>query len=140
MAVIIGFLDLSVDIGQVRYARRNLQLAADAAAVAAAMELKSCAGTTNCSVTQAATQTNCSSTAATGLVLSLNNPACALGTADPDHSNNAYVEVVMTQPQTTYFARIFSVNRVPLAARTEVASSLVEAAALLVPQKSMRDK
>ena len=88
MAVIIGFLGHSVDIGQMRYARRNLQLAAD-----------------------------------------------ALGTAAPNHSNNAYVEVVPTQPQTTYFARIFSFNSVPVAASMEAPSSRVEAAAVLVPQK-----
>ncbi len=40
MVVLIAFIGLSVDVGHLRYAKRQLQAAADAAALAAAMEVR----------------------------------------------------------------------------------------------------
>ena len=48
MAVIIGFLGLGIDVGNLRYAKRKLQLAADAAATAAGMEIYQCGATVGC--------------------------------------------------------------------------------------------
>lgn len=49
MIVIWGFLGLGIDLGHLRYMKRQLQKLADAAAFAGAMELSYCSGASNCS-------------------------------------------------------------------------------------------
>ena len=56
MVAIVGFLALAIDVGQLRYAKRQMQMQADAAALAAALELNACAGSTNCAAMQSAAQ------------------------------------------------------------------------------------
>jgi Flp pilus assembly protein TadG len=133
MAVIISFLGLAVDVGHIRYVKRNLQLAADAAALAGALEVQSCLGANDCSALQAAAQNaltenglsgstviaNCASTAGSGLTVMVNNPACALGAADPNYNKSGYVEVIASESVPTYFARIVGWNNVPISARAE---------------------
>ena len=137
MVVIIGFLGLAVDIGQLRYARRNLQLAADAAALAAAMEIKACGATANCAAMQTAAQnalvengiatstlvTNCAPAPAAGIVISVNNPSCSIGAADPNAGKSGFVEVVVSQPQPMAFAKLLGFNNVPVSARAEAGAS-----------------
>jgi uncharacterized membrane protein len=43
--VLLGFMGLGLDLGYLRYTKRQLPKAADAAAIAGAAELTSCAGT-----------------------------------------------------------------------------------------------
>src|SRR5580692_822630 len=90
MVFLLGILGLAIDFGHVLYVKRNLQKAADAAALAAAIELRTCGATTNCAAMQAAAQsaltenglsatttlTNCSGTAGSGITLTINNPVC----------------------------------------------------------------
>jgi Flp pilus assembly protein TadG len=135
MSVIITFLGLAIDVGHLRYVKRNLQMAADAAALAAALEIQPCGGTSNCTAMQTAAQdalaengftgstvvTNCSSTAVTGLKLMINNPACALGTSDPNKGQGSFVEVEVTQPTSTYFGGLVGWKSVSLIARAEAA-------------------
>ncbi len=137
MAAILGFLALAIDVGQLRYTKRQLQMQADAAAIAGALELGACAGTANCSALQSAAQgaltengvstsslvTNCGTPSATGVTLSVNNGPCALGSTDPNQGNPAFVEVVLTKQQPTYFAKVLGFNNVPIAARAEAARS-----------------
>ena len=56
MIAILAFLGLAIDVGHLRYVKRQLQIAADAAAVAGALEIQSCGGTKNCSAMQVAAQ------------------------------------------------------------------------------------
>lgn len=135
MAVIFAMAGLAIDVGQLRYAQRKLQSAADAAALAAGLELGYCGGSTACSaMTGAAKQalaengyavanllTQCSTTTASGLTLTVNNGPCAMGSAsaDPNYGNANYVETVVSQSRLTYFLRIFGFTSVPLTARAE---------------------
>lgn len=133
MAVIMGFLGLAIDVGHLRYAQRNLQTEADAAAIAAGLEIRICGGTPNCSAMQAAATnslvenditgatvvTNCASSASTGLTMSINSPVCALGSADPNAGKSNYVEVVLSKTERTYFARVLGWDNVKLTARAE---------------------
>ncbi len=48
MIVIWGFLGLGIDLGHLRYMKRQLQKLADAAALAGAMELSHCGGASDC--------------------------------------------------------------------------------------------
>lgn len=49
MVTMLGFLGLVVDLGYVRYMKRHMQKLADAAALAAALELSACGSTPDCS-------------------------------------------------------------------------------------------
>ena len=132
MVVLIGMLGLSVDVGMLRYQKRQLQNAADAAALAGALELAACGSTQNCAALQAAAQdalkengltgstllTNCAKSSATTLLLTVNNPPCALST-DPNYGNNSVVEVVVSYAVPTMFARIFGIQSVPILTRAE---------------------
>jgi Flp pilus assembly protein TadG len=132
MVVIVGFMGLALDVGHFRYVKRNMQNAADAAAMAAAVEVRLCGGTANCAVMRTAAQkamsengfpattvlTNCSGTAGTGVTLMINNPSCAVAT-DPNLGKTNFAEVVVTDQVPTYFARVLGINTVNVAARAE---------------------
>jgi Flp pilus assembly protein TadG len=134
MVAIIAFAGLAIDVGSLRATRRHLQAAADAAALSAALAVPSCgAGVTNCAAVQTAAsssltengltggaiQTNCTSSSGTGLALTVNNPPCMLGTADPNQGNAKYVEVLASQTQATNFASILGFASVPITVRAE---------------------
>ncbi|WP_263378073.1 pilus assembly protein TadG-related protein [Granulicella paludicola] len=133
LVMLVSFIGLAIDVGNLRYQQRKLQAAADAAALAAALELQSCGTSHNCSAMQtaasksvtenaytgAALVLNCGATASSGLTLMLNNPVCANGSSDPNASNTNYVEVVMKQYKSTYFASLLGFTSVPVVARAE---------------------
>ncbi len=135
MVGIMGFMALAVDVGQLRYQRRNLQRVADGAALAGALEMASCYGTPNCTNMQNAAKSaaiengltpdtvviNCATPPTTGTILIINNPPCAQGSADPNNGKSAYVEALVTQPQPTLFAGLLGTTSVALAARAEAA-------------------
>ena len=132
MTVLLGFLGMAIDGGQLRYQKRHMQMAADAAAQAAALEIATCAGVVNCSAMKTAAQSallengftglsllsNCSPRAGTLLELTINNPPCAT-TSDRNLGNMAVVEVVVSRPVPTVFARLVGVTSVPILARAE---------------------
>ncbi len=133
MLVIMAFLGLAIDVGHLRFAHRNLQTAADAAALAAGLELRTCSTVANCPAMQAAAKNalvengftgasfiaNCASAAGTSLTLMLNDPPCELGTRDPDNNNSRYVEAVVSKQERTYFARLLGYDHITLKARAE---------------------
>jgi len=135
MTLLISFMALAVDVGHFRYMQRNLQTAADAAALAAANEIRICGGMQNCAAMQTAAQsaltengytvdnfvTNCSAQPSDGLTLMINNPSC-YNTSDPNRSGTqklTYAEAVITQHVPTYFGRIIGLNSVVASARAE---------------------
>ena len=134
LAVITSFIGLAIDVGHIRYVKRNLQTAADGAALAAALEIQPCYGVPNCPAMQTAAQTaasengatgsvlvtNCGPTGSTGTTLIVDNPPCMMAT-DPNTGKNNYVEVLVSQVVTTYFARLAGYNNVPVQARAEAA-------------------
>ena len=131
MIALVGILGLSVDAGVLRYQKRQMQNAADAAALAGALEVSACGGTANCSAMQSAVQSsltengltgsflsNCSARTGTRLEITLNNPPCALS-SDPNRNVSSFVEVVASEPVPTVFARVLNVNSVAILARAE---------------------
>lgn len=133
MVVLVACLGLAVDVGHLRYEKRHLQQAADAAALAAGLELNVCGTSHNCTAMQRAAQTaasengyppaattlSCASSGITGVVLTINNPACATGATDSNNGNPSYVEVVMTENVSAYFAPVIGFNSFPIAVRAE---------------------
>lgn len=134
MVVILSFGALAIDAGQLHYMQSKLQAAADAAAIAGALEISYCGVTKDCTAMQTAAKaaltengftgstlyTQCA-TAGSGLTITVNNGPCALGstTKDPNYGSASYVEVVVTQPQPTYFARLVGVSSVNITVRAE---------------------
>jgi hypothetical protein len=133
MVVVVAFVGLAVDVGGLRYSEHKLQMAADSAALAAALEVTPCQGTHACSAMQSAAQSalnengytgssmvlNCASMTGSGLSLMLNDPPCFRGAADPNSGKSGYVEAVVGATAQTYFARLVGYNNVPLTARAE---------------------
>lgn len=136
--MLVSFMAVAVDLGSMYSAQRKLQTLADAAAMAAALELPACGTTANCQIMQAAagaavtsdvtgntlasTVPQSCSAAATGsgpgVTMTINNAPC-LNAADPNLGVKTYVEVVLTQPHQTYFANIFNIPTVNISARAE---------------------
>ncbi|MFC5860848.1 Tad domain-containing protein [Acidicapsa dinghuensis] len=135
MVLLLAFAAIAVDVGRLLYIQRQLQTAADAAAVAGAIELQQCGTTANCSTMQTAAKsalaennlsvsssnllTQCATGSTTQLTLTVNNGPCALGASDPNHGNTKYVEAVVAEPVITLFAGILSVKSFNISARSE---------------------
>lgn len=138
MTMLISFLGMAIDVGNLFYTQRQLQTLADSAAMAGALEASACSGTNNCAVIQTAATTalteggsstptlflQCASASGTGLLLTINNGPCALGTSDPNNANANYVEAVVSKQTPTFFAKIFGVNTFNISARAEAGKSV----------------
>jgi len=137
MVALLAFLGLGLDMSYLRYMKRQVQRAADAAAIAGAAELPTCQGTADCTAMQTAVTdslkenmfnttptitTGCSPTSG-NLVIAINNPPVCLGSSDPHYGDNDYVEVMMWQVEPLNFARVFGVNSETMGARSEAALS-----------------
>lgn len=135
LAGILAMAGLAIDVGQLRYEKQRLQMAADAAALAGALELNSCAGTANCPALQTAAkdaltengftvgslETNCATGSGTGLTITVNNGPCALGAEDPHAGNTNFVEVIVSETEPTYFAGVVGIPSVAIKTRAEAA-------------------
>jgi Flp pilus assembly protein TadG len=140
MTIIIAFLGLAVDVGHLRLVRRNLQTAADAAALAGALEVRICGGVANCPAMQTAAKnalvengltvasanvtTSCPIPTTAPLSMMISNPTCVNGAKDPNAGRLNYVEVVLSEQVKTRFARIVGFNNVPVSVRAEAARGI----------------
>jgi hypothetical protein len=108
MAVMLGFVAFAVDVGNLLRARRVLQTAADSAAIAGAAEY-------NIGDWSSAAKVDASQNGVTdgtsGAVVTV-NPA---PTSGPHEGVPGYVEVIVSQPQRTFFLSVL--NPTPVAAR-----------------------
>jgi Flp pilus assembly protein TadG len=134
MMVILGF---AVDVGRLRQVKCNVQNAADAAALAAAIEVRNCGNTSNCASMQSAVQdamaengmtatamlSNCSGTAGSGVTVTVNNPPCAIA-SDPNRGMTNYAEAIVTEQVTMMFARFAGMQTVTVSARSEAGRGL----------------
>jgi hypothetical protein len=101
MAVLIGFLAFAIDVGILLRAKRTLQTAADSAAIAGAAEL---AFGDWGSAAQADSAQNGVTDGVNGATVVVHN-----GPSSGPFANNAsYVEVIVTQPQPTFFISAFN--------------------------------
>jgi Flp pilus assembly protein TadG len=136
LAALMGFVALGVDVGLLLWDQRELQTAADAAAISGAIEYATCGATAACSAMQKAAQqaatengytvptssigTQCPTTLPTGaVVMIVNNGPCSLGASDPNNGKSNYVEVVLTEKQSTFLAAVLGPKTVTLLARAE---------------------
>jgi hypothetical protein len=112
LTCILGFVGFATDVGVLLHAKRNLQIAADAAALAGANEIN-IDQTKIVSAGRAASAQNGFPDGVNGTTVTPSYPA-----ADGPHAGNpGYVEAIVTQTQPTFFMRLFSFTSVPVSAR-----------------------
>lgn len=120
LVVLIGILGLAVDMGYLRYVKRELQTAADAAAYAGAMDITYGTVTT---AGKAAASENGFADGVSGVTVTINNPpqnGPYAGSGFP-----TYVEAIVTQTTVpTFFSKIFGISNVTLSASSVAAGGL----------------
>ncbi len=119
MTAMLGFMALALDVGLLFRARRNMQTAADSAAIAGAQDYM-----WNASTTTARTAAKNASTAngytdgASGAVVTVNLPP----TSGPNTGSAGFIEAIVSQPVSTVFMGIFSRSSVNVSARAVAAT------------------
>ncbi len=119
LVVLMLMAGLGVDVGYLRYQKQQMQKAADAGALAGASALQYAGDYT--SAAQNDTIANGFSNGINGVVVTVNSPPQTVG--DPFVGQAGYVEVIVAQPQPTFFMRVGGFNTVAVQSRA-VASSL----------------
>lgn len=143
LTLLMGAMALAIDVGFVRFQQRQLQTAADAAAIAAGLELGNCNNTVCANMQTAAatalkedgitsttitpTANQCTVYTTSGLAMIINVAPCVLGASDPNNGNTHMAEVVLTEPQKTFFGAIIGVRTWNLVARAEAGDSYINA-------------
>jgi Flp pilus assembly protein TadG len=110
IVVLLGFAALAVDVGWLQHQKGRMQSAADAAALAGASQLKLGSATT-AALSDASQNGFTDGTAAAKITV--NNPP----TSGPNAGNGNYVEVIISQPQQTYFLSALGYSSLPVNAR-----------------------
>ena len=134
MFVLIGILGLAIDMGNMRYVKRQMQTLADAAAMAGAREVMACGATADCAALTTASQeamnengvtsytvsSSCTPAPALGAIdiTIMNGPSC-IGANDPNNGNKNYVEVIVAKTVPTAFAQILGISSAVVSARAE---------------------
>jgi hypothetical protein len=110
-----GMAGFAVDVGTLFRAKRTLQTAADAGAVAGAGELRflTVDSTTLTAVVDAATAQNGMTNGSNGVTVTVNNPPLS-----GSHTGSGYVEVIVSQAAPTYFMRLFGLSTMSVSARS----------------------
>jgi hypothetical protein len=115
MTVLFGFLALAIDVGLLFRAKRNLQIAADAAATAAALDYYY---DNDVSLAQAV---GTQAAADNGVTVSTGGPTVPFHTGanitTPYHQGPGYFEAILTQPNPTVFGGYLGIGSVVIGAR-----------------------
>lgn len=111
LTAVIGFLALATDVGVLFRAKRNVQIAADAAATAAAVDAKF--GLSASSAAQAAATGNGIINGVGGATVTVNSPPLN----GPNAGSSNYVEVIIQQPNPTFFMKVFNISSATVTAR-----------------------
>lgn len=118
MTALLGFLALATDVGTLFRAKRQLQIAADAAATAGAMDvLFGYSNTQAIADARSAAAANGATNGSKGTVVTVNTTPLS-----GYHKSQGYVEVLITQPNPTFFMRLFGHNSVTIGARSVAGS------------------
>jgi Flp pilus assembly protein TadG len=129
MSLLLGFMALAVDVGILFRARRNIQIAADAGAVAAALEYKYNIALGTAIASARAQSAGFAATTANGyangtvvrfptgtdtvsVTVNTTTPIDAVVPAIP-----GFAEVIVTAPNPTYFMSLFKYNGIKVSAR-----------------------
>ena len=119
LPVFLGLLGLGIDVGYLRYMKWRMQTAADAAAVAGAGELQYL---THVTAAKYDSERNGFKDGVDGVTVAVHNPPQPyVGDTATSCINKPYhdfcVEVIVSQPQPTFFMKVFGWTTVPVSAR-----------------------
>jgi hypothetical protein len=119
MTALMGFVALGTDIGLLFRAKRNIQIAADSAAVAGALDYLYNRNTSSAiGAGQAASSTNGLTDGSGGVSVAVSTPP-----ADgPNAGSTGFVEAVVSQPRNTYFMAMFGFRQMTVSARAVAGS------------------
>ncbi len=114
MTALLGFMALGTDVGLLFRSRRNVQTAADAAAVAGSVDLLYNGSTSSAiAAAKAAATTNGVTDGSGGAVVTISTPP-----ADgPNAGNAAFVEAQVSKPRNTVFLGLFGFKTMTVTAR-----------------------
>ena len=133
LTVILGFMALAIDVGLLFRARWNMQIAADAAAIAGAMDyLYNQSSTSAVAAAKAAAAQNGVTDGSNGAVVNISTPP-----ADgPNAGNAAYVEASVYAPNPTFFMKLFHVDLVNVSARAVAGTPTATSACIWLTKTS----
>jgi hypothetical protein len=118
MGVFLGFTALATDVGLLFRAKRNMQIAADAAAVAAALDYVYNSSLTSAQGAGTTAANNNGVVAVTGgASVAVNCPPTTGPNATGGSSCNGYFEAIVSNPNPTIFMRAFHINSISVGAR-----------------------
>ena len=123
LSILMGFMALAVDVGMLFRTQRQMQIAADAAAVAGALDYKynqsassavtqGCAAATANGVTGTCTTGECSSSV-TGVQVCMMVPP----QDGPNTGTTGFVEAIVQYPYPTFFMRVFNMKAITVSGR-----------------------
>ena len=116
-ALLFAFLALAIDVGLLFRAKRQMQVAADAAAVAGALDYKFNNSVTSAQAAgKAASTSNGVTDGTNGAVVTINVPP----TSGPYTGTAGFVEAIVSQPSTTFFMSMSHLTSVRVAGRAVV--------------------
>jgi Flp pilus assembly protein TadG len=110
LVVLLGFVGLGIDIGQLRYVKRRVQSAADSAAIAGAQELLY---SDVSSAAKADSATNGFTDGVSGATVTVNNPPLS----GPHTGSSLYVEAIVSENQPTFFAKVLGISSATVSGR-----------------------
>ncbi len=114
LGVMLGFVAFATDVGLLFHSRRNMQIAADSAAVAGALDyLYNGSVSSAQTAAKSASSSNYFTDAVNGTVVTVNVPP----KNGPNANSAGFVEVIVSQPTNTLFMQYFGTNSVDVAAR-----------------------
>jgi hypothetical protein len=121
LSILMGFLGLALDVGLLFRVRQNVQIAADAAATAAALDyLYNQSVSSAQTVGEAASAVNGYTNGNGGVSVAINLPP----QSGPNQSNG-FAEAIVTTPSSTNFMGLFGFARMTVAARAVAGSPAV---------------
>lgn len=124
--VLMGFAGLGIDLGYLRYEKRLLQTAADGAAMSGAAEiLYGSSGITSAAQHDAASNGFADTSGTTGCPSAIGCVSVAVHNPPTSGPNQtaAFVEVVITSIQPTFFMRVLGINSESISARAVATNS-----------------
>jgi len=114
MTILLGFTGLAADVGMLFHTRRNLQIAADAAASAGAVDYLYNGSITSAQTAgKAAASLNGITDGSGGAIVTVNVPA----SNGPNSGSTGFVEAIVSTPNPTFFMKLFNQGSVTVSAR-----------------------
>jgi hypothetical protein len=112
VVALLGCAGLAIDMGYMEHQKTKMQTAADAAAIAGASVLSGGSSAITAAADEDASLNGFTS-GTNSATITVNNPPLS----GPNSGNSDYVEVIVSQPQNTFFLSVLGYNQITVTAR-----------------------